>query len=161
MNTGNSIQETVVQALIEKGLTVAIAESCTGGLVSASLVDVPGASKVFLEGQITYSDAAKIRNLGVSRDTLIHYGAVSEEVAREMAEGLRRTSGADITISTTGLAGPDGGTAKKPVGLVYVGCATKNGVMVEEFHLEGDRTGIRSQTTILALDTIRRMTLSE
>ena len=156
-----SPKEAAVRALLEKGLTVAVAESCTGGLVSARLVDVPGASKVFLEGQVTYSNEAKIRRLGVSPETLSRFGAVSAETAREMAEGLRKASGADIAVSTTGIAGPDGGTAEKPVGLVYVGCATAKGVTAEELRLSGDRAGIRSRAADRALHAVRRAALSE
>ena len=156
-----SPQEAAVRALLEKGLTAAAAESCTGGLVSARLVDVPGASKVFLEGQVTYSNAAKIRCLGVSPETLSRFGAVSAETAREMAEGLRKASGADIAVSTTRIAGPDGGTAELPVGLVYIGCATAKGATAEEFRLAGDRAGIRSQAANLALLALRRAALSE
>ncbi len=161
MNGEVSLQEAAVRALLKRGLTAAAAESCTGGLVSARLVDVPGASKVFLEGQVTYSGAAKIRCLGVSPETLSRFGAVSAETAREMAEGLRRVSGADIAVSTTGLAGPDGGTAEKPVGLVYIGCATAKGATAEELRLAGDRAGIRSRAADRALEVLLRAALQE
>ncbi len=149
-------QEAAVRALLARGLTAAAAESCTGGLVSARIVDVPGASKVFLEGLVTYSNGAKIRRLGVSEETLARFGAVSAETAREMAEGLLKSSGADIAVSTTGIAGPDGGTAEKPVGLVFVGCATRSGTAVRELRLSGSRAEIRDQAARHALQVIRQ-----
>ncbi len=151
----SSPQEAAVRELLARGLTVATAESCTGGLVSARIVDVPGASRVFLEGLVTYSNEAKIRRLGVSKETLARFGAVSDEMAREMAEGLLRSSGADVAISTTGIAGPDGGTAEKPVGLIFIGCATRSCTAVRELRLSGDRAEIRDQAARHALQIIR------
>ncbi len=111
----------VVRKLIEKGLTLSSAESCTGGMFASTLTDVPGVSACFDRGLVTYSNQAKIEELGVSSETLDRYGAVSEETALEMAEGVRRVSGSDIGISVTGIAGPDGGTEEKQVGLTYIG----------------------------------------
>lgn len=115
------LQTAAVDMLREKGMTVAVAESCTGGYVAKRLTDVPGASEVFECGAVTYANSAKERMLGVSAETLAAHGAVSEETAAEMAAGVRRMAGADFGISTTGIAGPDGGTEEKPVGLVYLG----------------------------------------
>lgn len=111
----------VVRKLIKKGLTLSSAESCTGGMFASTLTDVPGVSACFDRGLVTYSDKAKIEELGVSSETLDRYGAVSEKTALEMAEGVRRVSGSDIGISVTGIAGPDGGTEEKQVGLTYIG----------------------------------------
>lgn len=107
--------------LMEKGITVSCAESCTGGLLAAALIDIPGISQVFERGIVTYSNRAKIEELHVSPDTLKRYGAVSEETAREMASGLADKTGSDLCVSVTGIAGPDGGTKEKPVGLIYIG----------------------------------------
>ncbi|MCF0127199.1 MAG: CinA family protein [Pseudobutyrivibrio sp.] len=127
-------------------LTVATAESCTGGLIAASIVDVSGASECFNEGFITYSNEAKMKNLGVKKDTLEAYGAVSKETAKEMAIGVRKKAGADFGISSTGIAGPTGGTKEKPVGLIYIACAFDNKVEVRQLNLKGDRTSNRNET---------------
>ena len=111
----------IVSRLSAKGFTVATAESCTGGLFGAALTDIPGISAVFDRSLVTYSNQAKVDELGVKPETLEQYGAVSEQTALEMAEGVRRKAGTDIGISVTGIAGPDGGTDEKPVGLVYIG----------------------------------------
>jgi PncC family amidohydrolase len=134
-----SLEEEVVSLLIEKSLSITTVESCTAGLIGATLVNVPGVSKVFSEGYITYSNCAKNKLVDVSRDTLEKYGAVSEEVAIEMAEGAARKSKADIAISATGIAGPDGGTPEKPVGLLYIGLWVKGDVKVHKFNFHGDR----------------------
>ncbi len=120
-----SLEAVLVKQLAEKGMTVAFAESCTGGLISERLTAIPGASEVFGFGFATYANEAKVKLLGVSPETLEKYGAVSEQTACEMARGALEVSGADIAISVTGIAGPDGGTAEKPVGLVYMGVAAK------------------------------------
>ncbi|MCL2810637.1 MAG: competence/damage-inducible protein A [Clostridia bacterium] len=151
----DSLAHYAVSALLEAGKTVAVAESCTGGLVTASLVEVPGVSAVLLEGNITYSNAAKKRCLGVCEHTLKAYGAVSEQTAREMAEGQRVASGADIAVATTGIAGPDGGSPQKPVGLVYVAVATAQGTQIKPLRLTGDRNRIRWLATLHALNGIR------
>lgn len=151
-----SMEEIAGQALTQKGLTVATAESCTGGLVAAKLVNYPGISAALHEAHVTYANEAKIKYCGVKRETLEQYGAVSEQTAREMAQGLRERSGADIAVSTTGIAGPTGGTKDKPVGLVYVGCADAHGVRVEKLTLTGSRERIRNLAALRALDMIRR-----
>ena len=145
----------VVNALRAAGKTVACAESLTGGMLASKLVDVPGASSVLGEAYVTYSNEAKMRLLGVSEDTLRQFGAVSAQCAREMAEGARRASGADFALSTTGIAGPDGGTPEKPVGLVYVGVASANGCEAQELHLRGERDWIRELTCVNALNALR------
>ena len=139
------IQIAAGRALVERGLTVSTAESCTGGLVAARLVDYPGISACLGEAHVTYANEAKVRYCGVSPETLRLHGAVSPETAREMAEGLRQKSGADIAAATTGIAGPGGGTPEKPVGLVYVCVAAPCGTRVEKLNLPGDRGEVRSQ----------------
>ena len=119
------LQETVVKTLISKGKKLATAESCTGGLISKRITDVPGASAVFDCGVCSYANRIKMNILGVKEETLKKYGAVSAQRAAEMAQGAAKISGADIGVSTTGIAGPDGGTAEKPVGLVYIGIYTE------------------------------------
>ena len=129
-----TLEEAVVDILKEKKLTVTTVESCTAGLLAGRLMNVPGASAVFNEGYITYSNAAKEKIVGVSHETLEKYTAVSKETAAEMAVGAARVSGADVAVSVTGIAGPDGGTKEQPVGLVYIGCCVKGKVRVGEFH---------------------------
>lgn len=151
-----SMEEIAGRELTARGLTVATAESCTGGLVAARLANYPGISAALYEAHVTYANEAKVRYCGVKQETLDAYGAVSEQTAREMAQGLRERSGADIAVSTTGIAGPSGGTKEKPVGLVYVGCADAKGVRVERLMLTGSRERIRSLAALRALDMIRR-----
>lgn len=154
-----SMEEAAGRALTQRGLTVATAESCTGGLVAAKLVNYPGISAALNEAHVTYANAAKVRYCGVRPETLDAFGAVSEQTAREMAQGLRERSGADIAVSTTGVAGPGGGTPEKPVGLVYVGCADARGVRVERLTLSGDRQKVRELAALRALDMVRRAAL--
>ena len=154
-----SMEEAAGRALTEKGLTVATAESCTGGLVAARLVNYPGISSALNEAHVTYANEAKVKYCGVNPETLKAHGAVSEETAREMAQGLRERSGADIAVATTGIAGPGGGTETKPVGLVYVACADRDGVCVQRLQLTGNRERIRSLAALRALDMIRRAAL--
>ncbi|WP_455055381.1 competence/damage-inducible protein A [Merdimonas faecis] len=150
-----TMEETVVELLKEKGKTVTTAESCTGGLVAGRLLNVPGASSVYMEGYITYSNEAKEKLLGVSHSTLEQYGAVSKETACEMAEGAAKAAGADLAISVTGIAGPDGGTKEKPVGLVYVGCYADGEARAYEFHFTGNRAKNRESTVAKALTILR------
>lgn len=121
------IAESLVELLKRDGMTVATCESCTGGLISKSITDVAGSSAVFGYGVCTYANQAKEKLLGVKHETLERYGAVSEQTAIEMAKGMLALSGADIAVSTTGIAGPDGGTPEKPVGLVYTAIACRDG----------------------------------
>lgn len=151
----NSIEQVVFELLKARGETVSFAESCTGGLLAARLVGVPGASGVLEESHVTYSDAAKARVLGVKRETLDTHTAVSAPCAREMAEGARRVSGADWAVSTTGYAGPDGGADGTPVGTVYIAVAGKAGTEVEECHFRGSREFIRALTASWAFNKLR------
>ena len=155
-----SMEEAAGRELTARGLTVATAESCTGGLVAARLVNYPGISSALGEAHVTYANEAKIKYCGVKEETLKAYGAVSEQTAREMAEGLRVRSGADIAAATTGIAGPGGGTKEKPVGLVYVACADRHGVRVEKLQLTGSRERIRNLAALRALDMIRRAAIN-
>ncbi|MCR5590066.1 MAG: nicotinamide-nucleotide amidohydrolase family protein [Lachnospiraceae bacterium] len=148
------IEETAVSLLKEHGLTVAAAESCTGGLLCAKIVNVAGASDVLNEGFITYSNEAKMKHLGVGASTLESHGAVSHECAAEMAAGLAERTGADAALSTTGIAGPGGGTKEKPVGLVYIGCCLFGNVTVKELHLSGSREQIRNEAAKEALELL-------
>ena len=143
----------IISLLKKKHLTLSTAESCTGGMVASTIVDVSGASDVFVEGFVTYSNEAKKHTLKVSDETLRLFGAVSAETAREMAAGACLSAGSDASVATTGIAGPGGGTKEKPVGLVYIACALKGHVEVKELHLSGSRTEIRTRTTdeVLAL----------
>lgn len=141
-----SLEETFVTFLQNNDLMAAVAESCTGGMLSASIVSVSGASKVFYEGVVTYANQSKIDRLGVSYETLEQYGAVSEQVAKEMAYGLIDNE-VDLAIATTGIAGPDGGTKEKPVGLVYIGIAsTRNEPFAIRNMFYGSREQIRKST---------------
>jgi nicotinamide-nucleotide amidase len=151
-----NMEEVAADLLLKSGTTIAIAESCTGGLVSAKLTDIPGISAVFDRGLVTYSNRSKVQNLGVKQETLDSFGAVSEQTAREMAEGVRSHSGVDLGLSITGIAGPDGGTADKPVGLIYVALAHKDGVVCKELRLWGNRNRIRNVTALHVFDMVRR-----
>lgn len=152
-------QETMIgivgQLLKNEQLTIATAESCTGGLLGAALTQEPGSSGFYLGGVVSYSNSLKQGLLGVSEESLNKYGAVSEEVAREMAAGIRSKAGSDLAISTTGIAGPDGGSAQKPVGLVYVGLAAPEGIQVEKIQLYGERESVRQLTVQAALNKVR------
>ena len=141
--------------LLKKNTTIAIAESCTGGIISGKLTSIPGISKVFSRGIISYSNEAKIENLKVSRNTLKKYGAVSMETAIEMANGVRKLAGTDLGFSVTGIAGPDGGTDEKPVGLVFIALASSDGVECKKLQLWGNRERIRNVTALHAFDMIR------
>jgi nicotinamide-nucleotide amidase len=160
--TGDETMEQVVGALLAaRGLTLATAESCTGGLVGAKLTAVPGSSRYYLGGAVAYSNDAKQALLDVPGELLQRHGAVSAEVARAMAEGARRRFGAELAVSTTGISGPDGGTPEKPVGLVYVGFASPAGSAAHELLFPLGRERHRALTTQLALDCVRRFLLGE
>lgn len=151
-----SLAHVVLNKLLERKATVALAESCTGGLIASRLVDCPGASDALIEGHVTYSNQAKMRVLGVTEKTLREFGAVSAQCAAEMAAGARGMSGADYALSVTGIAGPGGGTEEKPVGLVYIGLASNQGVETWRFLFTGDRGRIRELSCLNALDKLRR-----
>jgi nicotinamide-nucleotide amidase len=154
------LEEVIVQLLTAKQATLATAESCTGGLLANRVTDVAGASVVFLEGNVTYSNDAKTRTLGVSAELISAVGAVSEEVARAMAEGALHRSGAAFALSTTGIAGPDGGTAEKPVGTVFIGLAScRQATQVEKLFFPTDRRTFKSVCTQYALDMLRKRLL--
>lgn len=144
-------EETLVQLLKKRGLVITTVESLTGGMIASTIVNVPGASDVFRQGYITYCDEAKHRMVGVSERTLQTYTAVSEETAREMAEGGRKTARCDAAISATGIAGPDGGTKEQPVGLVYIGFSDEYGTTVKKLMLKGTRSDIRAEAAKAAL----------
>lgn len=154
-----TLEQAVVDLLRSHGLTLSTAESCTGGLLSGRIVNVPGASDVFMEGFVTYSNNAKIKYLNVKPETLDKFGAVSEQTAREMAEGCARISGCDVSVSVTGIAGPTGGTPEKPVGLVYFGCHAGDKTFVSRRQFKGNREKVREQSVIAALDLVRRSVL--
>lgn len=151
-----SIEEVVGKLLVDNKLTIAIAESCTGGLLSGALINYPGISEVFKEGFITYTNEAKMKRLKVKKEVLEKYGAVSSQTAAEMAEGAAKAAGTDIAVSTTGIAGPGGGSDEKPVGLVFVGLYIKGEVKTKELNLIGDRQKIRNATVIRTLEWLRR-----
>lgn len=144
----------LVNILKNKGLTISFAESCTCGLLASKIGNVPGASSVFNESYVTYANASKMKILGVKRDTLENYGAVSWQTALEMSEGVRKISDSDIGIGITGIAGPGGGTKQKPVGLVYISIATDNKHIYEKCLFDGDRQSVRNQATNKALRMI-------
>jgi len=154
-----SLEAVIARMLISRNLTVSVAESCTGGMISARLIDFPGISKVFMEGAVTYSNQAKMNRLGVKKETLEKFGAVSAETAVEMAEGIARTSGTSIGLSTTGIAGPEGGTEEKPVGLVYIGLCVNGKSSFIKCSFTGTRDMIRLRATISALDLLRKALL--
>lgn len=154
-----TLEEVVIKLLKSKNYTVATAESCTGGMLTGRLVNVSGVSEVLKEGFITYSNEAKAKYLGVSEETLRIHGAVSEQTAREMVLGAARAAGADAAIAVTGIAGPEGGTAEKPVGLVYLASLAGGEVTVKELRLKGNRQKIRESSVISALDLLRRSLL--
>lgn len=150
-----TLEEAIVNLLEEQKMTVTTAESCTGGLLAGRIMNVSGASNVYQEGYITYSNDAKERLIGVKRETLMQYGAVSPQTAEEMARGVAKAAGADASLSVTGIAGPGGGTKDKSVGLVYVGCFVKGHVRVEEFHFTGNRDKNREFAVARALTLLR------
>ena len=141
----------LVKLLLEKDLQITCAESCTGGMIASRLVNVPGVSEILMESYVTYSNEAKHRLLGVEQEALSEYGAVSQQVAFQMAEGAARAAGADAAIAVTGIAGPGGGTAQKPVGLVYIGTYLCGNIRVTENHFLGERYEIRKQAAEAAL----------
>jgi nicotinamide-nucleotide amidase len=152
---GQDLHFVVGNMLIEARKTISVAESCTGGLVGHLLTEVPGISSRFMEGITAYSNRAKIRDLGVNRETIESFGAVSEQVARAMAVGMRQRANTDIGVSTTGIAGPTGGTEEKPVGLVYTGLAHEDGCEVTRNVFAGTRGVIKARAATHALDLVR------
>ena len=153
------IEDAVIRLLKKYGLKVSVAESCTGGLICSKLVNVSGASDVFTHGFVTYSNKAKRKVLGVNRDTLKKYSAVSKEVAKEMAKGCIFTADSDVSLAVTGYAGPYD-TKDEPKGLVYIACSVKDKVIVEKYNFNGDRTKIRESAAVRALDMLRTSIIS-
>jgi nicotinamide-nucleotide amidase len=153
---GGTLEATIGELLTEKGLMLSAAESCTGGLLGKRVTDVPGSSAWFDRSIVTYSNRAKMEELGVSAKTLDQYGAVSSQTAREMVAGIRRVSGTQCAIAITGIAGPGGGTPEKPVGTVFIALSVEDEIMVHRFLFPGSRHEIRSITSETALDWLRR-----
>lgn len=151
-----ALAEEVVKMLKSAGMTVTTVESCTGGLISATLVDVSGASAVLNQAYVTYANEAKQTMVGVKAETLEAYGAVSEQTAREMAEGGAKAAKADAALAVTGIAGPNGGSAEKPVGLVYIGCCVKGKTVVERNVFKGSRREVREQSVMAALELLKK-----
>ena len=154
MTTNIKFETGIGKLLATRKLTLAVAESCTGGLLGHRITSVSGSSRYFLGGIIAYSNKIKTSHLGVKKLTLTRYGAVSCEVASRMAIGVRRRMGADIGLSITGIAGPDGGTKKKPVGLVFVGLAYSGGSLVRRFRFKGNRLAIKTAANCAALEML-------
>ena len=155
----HSLEERIAALLRQRGFTVTTTESCTGGLLAGRLINAAGISEVYKEGYITYSNEAKEKLLHVSHETLETYGAVSEQTAQEMVLGAAEAAGAQAALATTGIAGPDGGTPKKPAGLVYIGCHV-NGVTTVERHMyAGERAQVRSMAVVSALLLLEQMLL--
>ena len=154
------LEEKVVCKLLEKNLTITTAESCTGGLIAATIVNVSGASGCFNEGYITYANEAKVRVLGVKEESIRSFGVVSNVVVTEMAEGALKRANSDVAVAVSGIAGPLGGSPEKPVGTVYIGICLRNKTDKSlkktsyEFHFEGDRSEIRNKTVEEALKII-------
>jgi nicotinamide-nucleotide amidase len=154
-----TLENVVARMLIERGLTIAVAESCTGGLISNMLTNISGSSGYFERGVISYSNASKVEILRANEDTITQYGAVSMEVARQMAEGIKSISGTDIGLSVTGIMGPTGGSSEKPIGLVYIGICDDKVCTAKKFQFGDDRQLNKQRTAQTALDMIRRYLL--
>jgi PncC family amidohydrolase len=154
---GEAIEMVFGQALREKGLTLAVAESCTGGLLGHRITDVPGSSEYFLGGVVAYAYEAKERLLGVEHNTLYEHGAVSRETALEMARGARSVFGADVGLSVTGIAGPGGGLPEKPVGLTWVAVSMREGEWAESYLFEGDRPANKAQSAESAMALLHKI----
>jgi len=150
-----SLAQVVGEKLAQQGKTIAVAESCTGGLLAKFLTDIPGSSKYLTHGWITYSNEAKIGELGVSAELIQEYGAVSEQVARAMAIGARKKAGTDYAIGITGIAGPKGGTEQKPVGLVYISVDSENGCDTKRCFFNHGRQFIRLRAAQTVLNVLR------
>lgn len=153
---GETLIGAVIKLLQKHELTISCAESCTGGMLASTIVDYSGASSVFMDGVVSYSNEAKMKFLGVKAETLKKYGAVSEQTAREMCEGIARVSGTNVGLSTTGVAGPLGGTKDKPVGLVYIGVTIDGNTIIKRLDLKGNRAKIRSRATTEIIELLRQ-----
>jgi nicotinamide-nucleotide amidase len=153
---GQELEEIVGTLLVQRKLRLSVAESCTGGLIGARITNIAGSSDYFERGVVVYSNASKTDLLGVSAELIERHGAVSREVAASMAQGIRERAGTDLGLSVTGIAGPGGGTAQKPVGLVFIGLATAEGIEVNEHRFLGTRNQVRQRSAQTALDMVRR-----
>ena len=153
----DKLEQVIADLLIQNNLTVSTAESCTSGLLASRLTDIPGSSKYFKGGSVCYSNELKINDIGVDKDLIEKYGAVSEEVAESLAKNIAQKNNTDIGIGITGIAGPDGGTEKKPVGLVFVGIFYKNNLYIKRYNLTPDRITNRELTVTLCLNEIRKI----
>ena len=153
----DKLEQVIADLLIQNNLTVSTAESCTSGLLASRLTDVPGSSQYFKGGSVCYSNELKINDIGVNKDLIEKYGAVSEEVAESLAKNIAKKNNTDIGIGITGIAGPDGGTEKKPVGLVFVGIFYKNNLYIKRYNLTPDRITNRELTVTLCLNEIRKI----
>jgi len=147
----------LVKILKAKKLTIATAESCTGGLISKMITDVPGSSEVFLGGVVSYSNEMKMKWLGVKPDTLENYGAVSQQTVSEMLDGIRLATGSDIAVAVSGIAGPTGGSPEKPVGTVFIGVIVGDQQKIERCHFQGTRPQVRHQSAIKANEMILKL----
>lgn len=154
---GEGLEEVVVKLLTQRNQTLALAESCTGGFLAHRITNVPGASAVFLAGYVTYANATKERALRVDPSLIARHGAVSEEVARAMAEGAREQADSTFALATTGIAGPGGGTPEKPVGTVWIACAVRGTTHVRNYHFPDDRPTFKELATQAALEMLRRL----
>ncbi|HBM15566.1 MAG TPA: competence/damage-inducible protein A [Lentisphaeria bacterium] len=154
-----NIAEEIIKLLAERKMTLSLAESCTGGMIASKIVDVPGSSKVFKGSVTAYLNEIKMHLLKVKENTLLKYGAVSEECAKEMAEGCANLFNTDIALSATGIAGPDGGTSSKPVGTVFISVTFHNRTLTKKFLIKGDRSRIRIRSTAFALNLLRNVLL--
>ncbi|HEY8499334.1 MAG TPA: competence/damage-inducible protein A [Clostridia bacterium] len=157
---GETLEQVVFNLLSERGLVVSTAESCTGGQLAARLISLPGASKIFERGYVTYSNISKIEELAVNEQTLTKYGAVSRETAMEMLNGLMKKSKSQVLAAITGIAGPDGGTPEKPVGLVYIAASLHDKIVCRSYDFMGNRERIQNDTCLRALDIMRRLILN-
>ena len=151
----NQLEKEVAQLLLSQKQTIAVAESCTGGLIAFRMTNVPGSSAFFERGAVTYSNRSKIEMLGVPKEVLEQYGAVSEQTAKLMAEGIRKQSGTDFGVAATGIAGPSGGTSEKPVGTVFIALSYDRGTECQKHLFPGDREAIRHKTSETALTWVR------
>ncbi|MDZ7331304.1 MAG: CinA family protein [candidate division KSB1 bacterium] len=154
----------LITALKERSLTIATAESCTGGLIAKLLTDIAGASEVFIGGVVCYSNEMKMKWLGVKQQTLDQHGAVSHNTVAELLDGIVRQTGADCAIAVSGIAGPTGGTPEKPIGTVFIGVSWNDQILIEQYHFKGSRQEIRDQAArqaaILMFDLLKRQIAS-
>jgi len=146
----------LIEQLKAKKLTISTAESCTGGLVAKLLTDIPGSSDVFIGGFVSYSNEMKMKWLGVKKETLLNYGAVSEQTVGEMLDGIMRETGSDFAVAVSGIAGPTGGTPEKPVGTIFIGVALFEQKVVKKYHFQGSREDVRVKSAIKVVEMIQK-----